>query len=229
MNETLRHSAAHVFIDGVGQAGVGERIPLDPSDTHHLRRVLRLGASAAITISDGAGAWATARLVGEDAELTASPMQEQPQVATCVVSAIPKGDRVDTLVEKLTELGVGTIVLADMARSVVRWDTHRADRQRQRLTRIARQAAAQSRRVWLPQIVVGEALEASIARPGATLADPAGRHAAAGTLHCLIVGPEGGFTSDEIAAANDVVTLGRTVLRVETAAIVAGFLVTHHC
>jgi 16S rRNA (uracil1498-N3)-methyltransferase len=145
---------------------------------------------------------------------------------SAVWSAVPKGDRPEWVVQKLTELGVGTIGFVECARSVVRWDAARAARQLERWQRVAREASMQSRRVWLPH-VVGVRPFAALDLSTIALADPDGDDGLQG-CRGVVVGPEGGFTPAELAAATRCVSLGDTVLRVETAAVVAGVLLTRH-
>ena len=76
----------------------------------------------------------------------------RPDRALTIAVAPPKGDRLDWLVAKCTELGIDRIVLVDAERSVVRWAGERVERQLARLRRIAAEASMQSRRVWLPVI-----------------------------------------------------------------------------
>ena len=136
-----------------------------------------------------------------------------------------KGDRPEWVVQKLTELGVDRIVPLRTARSVVRWEGDRALRQVERLRRIAREASAQSRRVWLPEVtgvcVLGAVAEVAGAAP--VLADPGGGPPGL-DRPVVAVGPEGGWDDDERSAATATVGLGPTVLRAETAAVAAATL-----
>jgi 16S rRNA (uracil1498-N3)-methyltransferase len=113
----------------------------------------------------------------------------------------------------------------DCARSVVRWDVTRAVRQRERLRKIAREAAMQSRRVWLPELVDVVSFDEMIKTISCAIADPSG-----GSLNSdvdtILVGPEGGFTDGELAAVDHRVSLSSNVLRVETAALTAAVLLT---
>jgi RsmE family RNA methyltransferase len=84
----------------------------------------------------------------------------------------------------------------------------------------------QSRRVWLPA-VTGVASFAAVVRPDLALADPDGEWGVAGDVEAILVGPEGGFTPDELAMLPRRVALGHHVLRVETAAVAAAMLLTH--
>ncbi len=138
-----------------------------------------------------------------------------------IAVAPPKGDRLDWLVQKCTEIGVDRLVLVEAERSVVRWDAERTERQLDRLRRIAVEAALQSRRVWLPELAgpvpAAEVLGAGVAaEPGGRPLEPDDRTVA--------IGPEGGWSPSELEHACDQVSLGDTVLRVETAAVVAATL-----
>ncbi len=219
MNPVLRSSAAHVFVESLDDPR------LQPTDEHHLRRVLRVRPDQTVTISDGAGRWVSAHLLAGGLERAGELAIEPPLPPARVAVAIPKGDRVDLVVQKLTELGVTEIILAATDRGVVRWDAERTGRQTQRLTTIAREASSQSRRVWLPAVHVGWDVAGIVARyPDAWLAEPDGE-TPCGPYSCVIVGPEGGFSDRERALVPRSVRLSRHILRVETAAIAAAVCV----
>jgi 16S rRNA (uracil1498-N3)-methyltransferase len=220
VNPALRGAAAHVFVESLAAP------QLDAADEHHLRRVLRIRSSDAITVSDGAGSWAAAGLSAAGL-LLESPVVAEPQPARSVVlSAIPKGDRLEWMVQKLTELGATTIGFVDCARSVVRWDPDRAERQLVRLRTIARQAAMQSRRVWLPDVGHIGAFADAARAANTALADPDGVPQIPPGRDTIIVGPEGGFTPEEMALNAARVALSPHVLRIETAAVVAAVMLT---
>ncbi len=133
-----------------------------------------------------------------------------------------KGDRNEWAVQKLTEIGIDeVIILAPTQHSVVRWSD--ADKQLRKLRVVAREAAMQSRRVWLPNIVGLAALHEVCAGDGAAVADPDGVALHAG-VSLVVVGPEGGFAEDELPAGVPRVQLGDTILRAETATLVAATL-----
>lgn len=214
MNPALRHSAAHVFVASV------EHPVLDDDDAHHLLRVLRLRDGERVSVSDGDGRWRLTALAGGELEPLGETHDERgegPRRRRTVVAAIPKGDRVEWMVQKLTELGVDDIVLLHSARSVVRWDSARAEKQLARLRRIAREASMQSRRVWLPSVSGPVEFRDAIELPGAVLAAPDGPRLS--DQLCVVIGPEGGFSDEEVAAAAATVSVADNVLRVETAAV----------
>lgn len=206
----------HVFVADL------DRPELDDHDRHHLARALRLRAGDPLTVSDGAGRWRPARfgpVVEPDGDVVVVPA---PTPAVTVGLAPVKGQRPEWAVQKLTELGVDAIWLLVADRSVVRWEEGRhADR----LDRVVREAAMQSRRCHLPTVRVGVTVDTAASGPGVALADPGG---APPTLDrpVVLIGPEGGWSDRERATAPSVVGLGPTILRAETAAVAAGALLT---
>ena len=245
----LRHSAAHVFVADISAPH------LDDDDQHHLARVLRLRDGEQVSASDGRGAWRMCEW--HDGSLrTTGDVQHVPASSQRVaVAFVPvKGDRPEWSVQKLTEIGVDEIiVLAPTRRAVVRWGDAKAsakdDKHMQKLQKVAREASMQSRRVWLPVITGPVSLADACARPGAAVADPDGAplatSAAAPTASAaapnasvattssaaapslIIIGPEGGFDDDEIPASVARVSLGGTILRAETATLVAATLLAN--
>ncbi len=213
MNEALRRSAAHVLVSDL------DHPTLDDATVHHLRRVLRMRDGESITATDGAGSWRAGVFVRDhlepDGEINVEPKPEPPLM---LATALPKGERAEWLVQKSTEIGIDRIVLVDAERSVVHWDGDRAGRHLVRLRRVATEAVLQSRRVWVP-VVEGPGPAAAIL-PEAAAAEPGGRPVAAGDT-AIAVGPEGGWSADEVKLASSLVSLGPHVLRVETAAVVA--------
>jgi 16S rRNA (uracil1498-N3)-methyltransferase len=216
MNPLLRTSHAHVFVKSLASPSLAFE------DEHHLDRVLRLEADEPITVSDGTGRWATATWTRKrGCELTSQIFTESRDVALTVGCAIPKGDRVDLVVQKLTEIGMDRILFFECARSVVHWDNDRRSKQLERLNRIAREASMQSRRLYMPAIQF-TSFELVIEQAGVAIAEPSGKDPLDKTVNTLLIGPEGGFDSDELDFAVPKVALSRNILRVETAALMAG-------
>jgi 16S rRNA (uracil1498-N3)-methyltransferase len=212
VDEALRRSAAHVLVPDVDSP-----VP-DEAAAHHLGRVLRLRDGAAVTVTDGRGRWRRARWARDglapDGEIVVVPAAAPVTIAV----APPKGERLEWLVQKVTEVGAACIVLVEAERSVVRWTAERGGRQLGRLRRIAVEAALQSRRVWLPELC--GPLPATEILPRSVIGEPGGRAVRRGDT-TIAIGPEGGWTPTELALATDHVSLGPHVLRVETAAVVA--------
>ncbi|NDA01039.1 MAG: 16S rRNA (uracil(1498)-N(3))-methyltransferase [Acidimicrobiia bacterium] len=231
MTIALRDSVAHVFVDDLTAP------TLSDDDQHHLARVLRVRDGESVSASDGRGGWRLCQwrdggLHGEsDVHHVAAPT---PRVGVAFVPV--KGDRPEWAVQKLTEIGIDDIVvLAPTRRAVVRWGD---DKHLRKLQVVAREAAMQSRRVWLPTVTGPVSLAEVCARPGAAVADPAGEPLDAEPLNAaardasapspatslIIIGPEGGFDADELTPSVRRVSLGDTILRAETATLVAATL-----
>ncbi|HWF15719.1 MAG TPA: RsmE family RNA methyltransferase [Acidimicrobiales bacterium] len=229
---TVRAAAqAQVFVDNPGSPVLAD------DDAHHLGRVLRLRPGEEVIAADGRGRWARATWRG-GAELAPihdaigiggdGAVQSEPAAvpALTVVFAPVKGERPEWVVQKLTELGIDRIVPLISERSVVRWSGARGKATVERLRRVAREAAAQCRRVWLPEIAdtVRFAELGALGAPGeVVLAQLSGDRPSA-HQHVVAVGPEGGWSTDELASGLPTVGFGLSVLRAETAAVTAGAL-----
>ena len=205
---------AHAFVDDL------DVLALSDGDRHHLERVLRLRAGDELTVSDGAGRWRRCRF---GAQLEAVGPIETDAAAEPEITigfALVKGDRNEWIVQKLTELGVDRIVPFRADRSVVQWDDTKRARQHERLQTVAREAAMQSRRAFLPTVEPLGTFADLAARPGVALTERGGRPPSLARPVAL-VGPEGGWSDRELAAGMPQMGLGPTVLRAETAAISA--------
>ncbi len=222
-------AAAQVFVDDL------DALDLAPDDEHHLGHVLRLRPGEVVVASDGAGHWRACRFVGPasgGASGTATldahgPVRGAARATPDVtVAFVPvKGERPEWAVQKLTEAGVDRIVVLGSRRSVVRWDGDRGVRALERLRQVARGAAAQSRRAWLPEVVrVADLVElASLVSPVPLALAELGGEPPSIRAPAVAVGPEGGWDPSE-ASGHPRVGLGPTVLRAETAAVAAGLL-----
>ncbi|HSY40342.1 MAG TPA: RsmE family RNA methyltransferase, partial [Polyangia bacterium] len=162
-----------------------------------------------------------------------------PAVSLTLLCAVPRGPRMDLLVQKTSELGVARIVPVVTERSVVRPGAEAGKRARRE--KIAREAARQCGRADLPIVDPPVALAEALAEPNLparrlalfegerTRSLRAALAGAAPAATALLVGPEGGFAPAELLVARDAgfeaVGLGERILRVETAAIVAVALV----
>lgn len=221
--DIVRRAAAHVFVDDVANP------VLDDGDFHHLSRVLRLRDGQIVTCCDGRGAWRP--YAWTSAGLRASgdvAVESAPSPALCVAVSPVKGDRIDDAVQRLVEIGIDrVVVLAALERSVVRRGDDRAAAHLDRVRRIVRAAAMQSRRLHLPIVEGPVSFDDVVASDGVAVAEPGG-----GTpwseVTTVVIGPEGGFTPDEVARAHRSVSLGGSILRAETAALVAGARLVAH-
>jgi 16S rRNA (uracil1498-N3)-methyltransferase len=217
-------AAAQVFVDDPARPVLSEE------DAHHLTRVLRLREGEVVIAADGRGHWVHTLWRGEatvellsDAVVHFEAPAEPPLT---VVFAPVKGERPEWVVQKLTELGIDRIVPLLSERSVVRWSDARGQATVERLRRVAREAAAQSRRVWLPQVcdTVRFADLVSLGQPGEVVLAQLSGDRPTVSQRVVAVGPEGGWSTDELASGLPTVGFGLSVLRAETAAVTAGAL-----
>jgi len=210
----------HAFVDDL------EAPVLADDDRHHLARALRLRDGDAFTLSDAQGRWRAARF-GDTIEPTSELYT--PRVAPYRLGlgvALTKAAKPEIAVQKATEIGIDDVVVFESERSVARWDQKKRLRNEERLQKVAREAAMQSRRVTIPTVRVLPDLVSLLPVAGLARADFGG--VPTNSSHrFVLVGPEGGWSERERGAVPAVVDLGPTVLRAETAAVVASsFLVT---
>lgn len=213
------------------------QVPLDPVQAHHAREVLRLKEGDAVELFDSVGreARGVLRFVGpKDAAAVVERVNEHSladDLQLTVASAVPKGERADWMVEKLSELGVVAFIPLMTERSVVKPE---GKNKLQRWERIATESAKQSRRSGVMQIqhlrpladMLGEhrpALYLSTAPDAKPLNLAISELGPMQTL-AIFIGPEGGWTDAELeafrAAGIRCAKLTSTILRIETAAIV---------
>lgn len=213
--------------DGLGELG--------GSEAHHLINVLRAKLGEEIEVFDGAGRVAPATIVKLNRstatlELGAISQTTSPERETVIASAVPKGDRFEWMVEKLTELGITRLVPLATARSSV--DPRDSKLDRLRAASIA--ACKQSGRNHLlaissvtPYRDFLQSIAGSVAQLylGSALTSTSTISIGHNMKIVFLIGPEGGFTPAEIEAATAVgavpVSLGPYILRTETAAIAA--------
>ncbi|MBA4062506.1 MAG: RNA methyltransferase RsmE [Isosphaera sp.] len=215
--------------------GPGEYV-LSGAEGHHLAAVRRFGPGDRVTLFNGDGHDYPAEVLGAGKKsvtlriLRAEAADRELPFPLVVGSALPKGDRADFLVEKLTELGVTRFVPLVTARAVVRPKASVAEKFARAVVEASKQCgrsrlmAVDPPRAWDEFLALPDLPESRwVLRPGPGRVGTAGEGGAA-----VAVGPEGGFTADEVAAAEAAgwraAGLGPRVLRVETAAVAAAAL-----
>jgi 16S rRNA (uracil1498-N3)-methyltransferase len=227
-------STAHVLVPALDPA-----LEIAGDDGHHLERVRRVRVGERITAADGSGSWrlyevgaaahARISLVALGA-VTTEPVLTPP---LAVAFALTKREKPEVVVQKLTELGVDRIRPVITARSIVQWDDRKAGAARARWNRVAREAAMQCRRARLPRIDDVAPVASLVGTPGLLVADRGpdgpptpGSGPVGPEGWTVLVGPEGGFSPDELERLAEGGPVGRLrvgphVLRAETAAIAA--------
>ncbi len=230
-----------------------DRLTIEGEDARHLAVVRRASPGDLVRISDGRGTIVDARLTSVTpaavgAEVLERTVTPAPSPRVEVHQGLAKGGKVDGVIRHLVEMGVDRIVVFEAGRSVARWDGARQAAAGRRWATIAREAAKQSHRAWLPVLegpLRGAGAAAATAGRGLGLvAHPAASSRLRDVLEdraptsggpesvWVVVGPEGGLSEDEVAtfAASGAVpvSLGPQILRTETASVVAAALVLHH-
>ncbi len=218
----------------------GASLALDAERSHYVSRVLRLRTGDELVLFDGKGGEHAATVSGmsrKGVTVSVGNARErdvESPLQVRLVQGLSRGDRMDLVVQKATELGVQRITPVIMEYSVVRLDAAKAGKRVEHWTKIAQGACEQSGRNRVPVIDAPQALAAALAResPGSTRAvlhpgadEPLFSLETSGSQIDLLVGPEGGLSPGEleqaVAAGYRACSLGPRILRTETAAIAA--------
>lgn len=226
---------------------VGKRIALEGTAANHITRVLRLRAGEPLTVFNGNGAEYSATIlelhrdvVMVEVKSEQAPRRESPLPLT-LAQGISRGERMDWILQKATELGGSRIVPIFTERSVVRLDARQAERKLQHWRAIAIAACEQCGRNVLPEIAhptdifefLGSGVAARTTRlllsPASDVSIDAVSADAAGIT--VLIGPEGGLTDTEhevaVRSGFTAVRMGPRVLRTETAAVAALTILQH--
>jgi len=224
------------FVEQIPSVGV--ELALPDSEAGHAIRARRLRLEDRLTLFDGKGQLADATITGISqkplevrARVDSGRVVDRPRPDVHLFSALPKGDRQATMIDMLTQVGVGTFTPLHCARSV----SQAKPQHYERWARLAIEAAKQSHRAWLPELTppvrLDEWVDGINAQRPVFVADASGTRLrdwleypmSAPRTVCLVVGPEGGFNNDERQMLENqgarFLSLGHHVLRVETAAV----------
>ena len=208
-------------------------------DAYHIARSLRMAVGDSLTVSDGEGTdyiCTLTKIRDEECECKIEERhasEAEPKIKISLFMAFPKGDKLETVVQKSVELGASEITPFESSRCIKRPKAEKVDKQTARLTRIAHEAAKQSGRASLPTVnapltykeMLGAATKSDLALFCYEDEDATSIKAALCTNKyssiSVIIGSEGGFSPDEARLAKDAgcvsVTLGPRILRCETA------------
>jgi 16S rRNA (uracil1498-N3)-methyltransferase len=225
-------------------------LTLSAEETRHARDVLRLQSGDEIFVFDGAGRefqCSVQTITRTEAEVSVTsevePARPESPLNLTLAIALLKGEKFDLVIQKATELGVKRIVPLDTERGDVR--LREGDSSQNRITRwrrIALESAKQTGRAYLPEIAAPLALSALLEsagenklmfseREGKSLSEATKGLDPRATEIIAVVGPEGGWTDNEIEFARksgwEIVTLGGRTLRAETAGITVVALLQH--
>ena len=215
----------HQFFVDREQIGT-EYITITGEDVKHIKNVLRMKEGEEVRISDG---------VGGDFFCTIAGNTELPN-RIFLFQAVPKGERMEYVIQKAVELGVYEIIPVEMKYCVVRLDDKKKEKKRERWQAIAKSAAKQAKRSRIPEIhpVMNYDKAVEYAKNCQLCLVPyENERGMKGTREVLkkiepgmdisvMIGPEGGFSEEEIEMVREemeVLSLGKRILRTDTAAI----------
>jgi 16S rRNA (uracil1498-N3)-methyltransferase len=238
------------FFDPVDRKG--ETVLLPPDESRHATKVIRLGEGSEIELLDGSGAvyagYITATGKRVAVQLTKTERPGESGTSLTVLQGVLKGEKMDMVVQKFTELGVETIRPFHSARCQGKLNASAALKKHGRWERIALAACKQSLRVKLMGIETPVTMDQALAQQEKTgrssvkllfweeedvvSLDAVKEIETAGSI-TIAIGPEGGFTQEEIDGARalgwQTVSLGKLILRAETAALTAVALTQFLC
>ncbi|HSK28846.1 MAG TPA: 16S rRNA (uracil(1498)-N(3))-methyltransferase [Candidatus Limnocylindria bacterium] len=221
----------------------GQRGFIDGQELAHLQRVLRLAPGDRITVFDERG-WEHEAVIqsltaerGEIEILRSSEATRESSLDLTLALGLTKGEKMDLVVEKATELGVRSILPFTSTHAVPKFDATKAARRSERWRKIALSAAKQCGRTQVPAVLPLCDFPTLLSRPEPafkllfwesesqqSLQQAYEKHSTAEAL-LLTVGPEGGFRGEEVELARasgfETAHLGRRILRAETAAVAA--------
>lgn len=218
-----------------------EQILIQGEDAQHISRVLRMKPGEAVTVSDGMGMDYDCKICEFSSDTVtleiekASPNESEPTVGITLYQAIPKGDKLELIVQKAVELGAVKIVPVLTKRCVSRPDQKAMKKKIERYRKIVKEAAKQCGRGRIPEVgemlTFSQAVEALSGMeqgilfyekggvPLREMVSPAAKEIG------ILIGSEGGFEEEEVLQAKEkgveIATLGRLILRCETAPMAA--------
>ena len=215
-------------------------IVLPERAAHHLARVLRLREGDACVLFNGDGHDCDARLLSIGKRevraeiLSARAVDNESPLRIALLQGIARGEKMDLILQKATELGVATIVPVSGERTEVRLDADRAEKRLAHWRSVVESACEQSGRTRVPSVAAPAGLEAAsrtLAEGLRLVLDPQGGHrledlvAPADGSACIAIGPEGGWSPRDRATLQAAgftgLRLGPRVLRTETAGLAA--------
>ena len=213
----------------------GGHLELAPETSHHLTRVLRLGAGAPFELFDGQGRRRHCQLEadGRHAKVLACRHAEKPQLAIELIQALPKGEKLELILQKGTELGASRFILSTSERTVTRIAPDKVATRLARWQKIIQQACQQCGQMFPPSVELHPQLNDALTSANGSLKLMLWEDATTPlnqllpvrppTAISLLVGPEGGFSAAEAEAAQKqgflLVRLGSRILRTETAGL----------
>lgn len=219
------------------------KITITGEDAGHISRVLRSKTGERLTVCDGGGFDYEAEITDISDKTVVleikdkKPTESEPRVRITLYQGLPKGDKMELIIQKCVELGIWKIVPVNTERCIVKLDKIKEKKKIERWQKISESAAKQSGRGIIPEIGCTESFTEAlkeVVRDGMAVI-PYEMERERGLKQFLdgfegerlgiFIGPEGGFSTEEIEKAKECgvipVTLGKRILRTETAGMTA--------
>lgn len=225
-------------------------ITITGQDAHHIKNVLRMKPGEIVRVSSEGGQSYTCSILelGDgfvQLDIMGDALQTELSGRIYLFQALPKGSRMEYIVQKAVELGVYEIIPVTMKYCVVKLDEKKSREKVKRWQAVAESAAKQSKRSQIPRVhpVLNYSDAVSYAMQcdrqfvpyenerGMKATKEALEQIQAGESISVMIGPEGGFAPEEIEAVRgrmQVISLGRRILRTDTAAVTAMSLLMMH-
>ncbi|ADC50725.1 RNA methyltransferase, RsmE [Alkalihalophilus pseudofirmus OF4] len=233
----------------------GSIVTITGDDVKHIARVMRMQEGEEIIVSNNAGRTVLAKLKKlSESDIQAEVLEEldpktELPIKVTVAQGLPKGDKLELITQKGTELGVSCFQPFQASRSIVKWDMKKAKKKVERLEKIAKEAAEQSYREIIPTIKEAasftQLLETIESYTHTIVAyEESAKTGEASNLHnvlnqvksgdsvLIVIGPEGGLTEEEVSALEGkgavLCGLGPRIIRTETAPLYVMAAISYH-
>lgn len=229
----------------------GHTVVIEGDDAAHIIRVMRMRKGNRIICSNGQGRDVLAEIDSYQEQVVFArileewPILRELPVHVTIAQSLPKGDKMDWIIQKCTELGAKCIIPFTSARTIVQWNEQKIALRLGRWQRIAKEAAEQAQRSFIPVIatpmnwdeLIAKSREADLAMiayegEGTVPLSQALPACQPGGKIFLVIGPEGGFEQEEVergvASGMKAVSLGKRILRTETASLYGLAAISYH-
>lgn len=232
-----------------------DHVHITGEDAHHITRVMRMSTDDQVVCCNESGKCVIVELTHVEKDHVTGRVKKwldedsELPVSVTIAQGLPKSDKLETIIQKATELGVSEIIPVSMARSVVKLDQKKAAKKEERWLKIAKEAAEQSHRQRIPKIntihtwkqLLNQTSDYDCVLAAYEEEGKSGNH---GSLPekltgvkqdsriLILIGPEGGFSGDEVNALElagiPSVSLGPRILRTETAGLYILSVLSYH-
>ena len=234
---------------------LADEVTIVGDDVKHIQRVLRMDVGENIICSNNDTRVAVCKITAISSEEVKASIQEELQISNelpvqvTIAQGLPKGDKLDYIIQKGTELGATRFIPLSLSRSIVKWDENKEGKKVGRLEKIAKEAAEQSHRSRIPEVERSTSLMEMIKNSAnydhkifayeesAKIGQHEGlsdvlNNIKTGESLLVIIGPEGGLSKEEVELLENNgfirTSFGPRILRTETAPLYLLSAVSYH-